>query len=185
MQIARTQRSAAAAASLVLAAAGVAAGSDAGAAGTAASPAIALTTSPNVQWLETKVVAKLDASTHSRTPTLVLGTARFTITVRNPGAVTLSGVTVTDPLSQACNRSIGTLAPGASVAYRCSAANVGRSFTNTVTVTASARSPADARLPAGAQATAEATATASAKTVVKVKKPKKRTSHAPRLAFTG
>src|SRR5215210_6449231 len=171
MQIARTQRSAAAAASLVLAAAGVAAGSDAGAAGTAASPAIALTTSPNVQWLETKVVAKLDASTHSRTPTLVLGTARFTITVRNPGAVTLSGVTVTDPLSQACNRSIGTLAPGASVAYRCSAANVGRSFTNTVT--ASARSPADARLPAGA--TAEATATAWAKTVVKVKKPKKRT----------
>ena len=87
-------------------------------------PAIEIVSSPKVQTLETKVVAKADARAHARRTTLVFGTARFTITVTNPSPVRLFGVTVTDPLSPACSRSLGTLAGGVSIAYSCSAANV-------------------------------------------------------------
>jgi uncharacterized repeat protein (TIGR01451 family) len=63
------------------------------------------------------------------------GTATFTITVTNTGGVDLTNVTVTDALSPNCNRSLGTLAPGASVNYTCTLANVTASFTNVAIVT--------------------------------------------------
>ena len=61
------------------------------------------------------------------------GTATFEITVSNPGDVALADVTVSDPLSPDCNRSLGTLAPGASTAYSCTKAAVRTSFVNVVT----------------------------------------------------
>ena len=138
---------------------------------------LAIVSSPKLQLLETRIVAKVEAKTHARTPRLVLGTAKFTITVTNTNRVELTGVTVTDPLSPRCSRNVGTLAPGASVGYVCSAPNVGRNYTNTVTV--SGQRPKDARALAGARATASATA------LVKVKKPKTKVVHAFTLPFTG
>jgi uncharacterized repeat protein (TIGR01451 family) len=139
--------------------------------------AIAIVSSPKVQALETKIVAKLDAKTQTRKPELVLGTARFRIAVKNAGPVKLRGVTVTDRLSPDCNRKVGTLAAGAAIEYFCSAANVGRDYTNTVT--ASGRSADDARVLTQASAT-------SAVQVKKPKRPKKKKrSHLPHVAFTG
>jgi hypothetical protein len=138
---------------------------------------LAILSSPKSQTLETRIVAKVDAKTRARTPRLVLGSAKFTITVTNTNRVELTGATVTDPLSPRCSRNVGTLAPGASVAYACSAPNVGRNYTNTVTV--SGQRPGGARALAGARATATATA------LVKVKKPKTKVVHAFTLPFTG
>lgn len=138
-------------------------------------PAIAIVSNPKIQTLETKIVAKLDATTHTRKPALVLGTAKFRMTLTNAGSAKLIGVTVTDPLSPDCNRKIGTLAPGAAIEYVCSAANVGRDYTNTVT--ASGHSAEDAR------ALVQARATASVR--VKPKRPKRKRAHAPAPAFTG
>ncbi|TMM32604.1 MAG: DUF11 domain-containing protein [Actinobacteria bacterium] len=66
------------------------------------------------------------------------GTATFTITVTNTGDVALTDVTVTDPLSPNCNRTIGTLAPGASTSYTCTRPNVTASFNNVAVVTGKA-----------------------------------------------
>ena len=52
---------------------------------------------------------------------LEAGTAKFRITVTNTGAETLNNVKVTDPLTPGCNRSLGTMAPGASKTYTCAA----------------------------------------------------------------
>ena len=62
---------------------------------------------------------------------LEAATAQFRITVTNTGAVTLHNVTVTDPLTSSCNRSLGTLAPGKSKTYTCSRANVTAAYLNT------------------------------------------------------
>ncbi|HEY4348534.1 MAG TPA: hypothetical protein VGM80_13180, partial [Gaiellaceae bacterium] len=61
------------------------------------------------------------------------GTATFKITVTNTGDVTLSNVTVTDPLSPACNRSLGTLTVGQSKTYSCTKKNVNAGFQNVAT----------------------------------------------------
>jgi uncharacterized repeat protein (TIGR01451 family) len=140
-------------------------------------PGLAIASSPKSQTLETRIVAKVNSKTHARTPRLVLGTAKFTITVTNTNRVESTDATVTDPLSPRCSRNVGMLAPGASVAYVCSAPNVGRNYTNTVTV--SGQWPKGARALAGARATATATA------LVKVKKPKTKVVHAFTLPFTG
>jgi uncharacterized repeat protein (TIGR01451 family) len=139
-------------------------------------PAIAIVSSPKLQTLETKIVAKLDAKTRTRKPALVLGTAKFRITLKNAGPEKLIGVTVIDPLSPDCNRKIGTLAAGAAIEYICSAANVGRDYTSTVT--ASGRWAEDARVRV------QAHATAAVQVKPKPKRPKK-IAHAPPVAFTG
>src|SRR5262249_27337584 len=58
------------------------------------------------------------------------GTATFTITVLNPGDVALTDVAVTDQKSPNCNKTIGTLAPGQSVSYKCTKPNVTSAFDN-------------------------------------------------------
>ena len=60
--------------------------------------------------------------------------ATFTITVTNTSKVTLVKVKVTDPLAQGCNRTIGKMAPGAKVSYKCDRKNVPAVFTNTAKV---------------------------------------------------
>jgi hypothetical protein len=173
-----------AAGSLLLAAA-VAGSSDA----TASKPALIVVAGPRVQTLETKVVARLDAKTHRRVPELRFGTARFTVTVKNPGADELAGVTVVAPQSPSCNRRIGTLPAGASLTYACRVANVARDFTTRLTATAF-----PVRSPAGAAETARASASTSAR--VALKPPRTRShvppptfqhsvSRAPTLPFTG
>jgi uncharacterized repeat protein (TIGR01451 family) len=95
------------------------------------------------------------------------GTATFTITVTNTGDVTLTNVTVSDPLSPNCNRTIGTLAPGASTSYTCTRANVTANFTNVAVASGTAGGTT-----VTAQDTAPVTAKAAAlqpKTVTKVK----------------
>ena len=121
-------------------------------------PAIAIVSSPKVQTLETRIVAKADSKSHTRKPTLVLGTANL---------VRLTSVTVTDPLSPRCNRNIGALAPGASIAYVCSAANVGRNYTNTAT--ASGQWAKDARDLTAAEATTTGRAIAKVRVKPKIR----------------
>jgi uncharacterized repeat protein (TIGR01451 family) len=95
------------------------------------------------------------------------GTATFTITVTNTGDVALTNVAVSDPLSPNCNRTIGTLAPGASTSYTCTRANVTSNFTNVAVASGTAGGTT-----VTAQDTAPVTAKAAAlqpKTVTKVK----------------
>jgi uncharacterized repeat protein (TIGR01451 family) len=74
-----------------------------------------------------------------KSQTVTVGkTATFKITVTNTGDVALTNVTVTDPLSPDCNRTIGTLAPGASTSYTCTRPDVRSSFTNVAVVTGTA-----------------------------------------------
>ena len=90
---------------------------------TPSSPAISITKNPKSQALVSGA------------------TANFTITVTNTGNVTLTNVTVSDSLSPNCNASsttipaLASLAPGASVTYNCSLADVTASFTNSATAT--------------------------------------------------
>jgi hypothetical protein len=137
-------------------------------------PALAVTSSPGAQTLETQVVALGEA----RKPTLVLGTARFTITVRNISPEQLIDITVVDPRTPACSRQIGLLGPGESVAYSCASENVGRDYTNVATASGRLRH-AD-----GTSAAPRALFVATATSVVKVK-PKTRRRHVPHIAFTG
>ena len=68
-------------------------------------------------------------------------TANFTIVVTNTGSLTLTNVSVSDPLSPNCNQTsssipaLASMAPGASVTYNCSLSNVTASFTNVATAT--------------------------------------------------
>ncbi len=80
-------------------------------------PAISIVTSPNSQTIAPG------------------GTATFTITVTNTGNATLTDVTVTDPLSRNCNRSLGTLVIGARRSYICTRTNVPGDFQNAATAT--------------------------------------------------
>ena len=63
------------------------------------------------------------------------GTAHFKITVTNSGDVTLTDVTVSDPLSTDCDRNLGTLGVGQSKSYTCSKTNVTGAFENVATAT--------------------------------------------------
>jgi uncharacterized repeat protein (TIGR01451 family) len=71
-----------------------------------------------------------------KTQTLVSGiAATFKITVTNTGDVTLTDVTVTDPRSPNCDRSLGTLGVGATKSYTCIRPDVRAAFQNVATVT--------------------------------------------------
>ena len=69
------------------------------------------------------------------------GTAKFRITVTNAGNTVLTNVTVADPKTPSCNRTsaqipaLASMAPGASVSYTCSRANVRAAYTNVATAT--------------------------------------------------
>jgi uncharacterized repeat protein (TIGR01451 family) len=89
--------------------------------------------------------------------------ATFTIVVTNTGNTTLTNVTVSDPLTTDCAKTsanvaaLASMAPGASVTYNCSLANVQSSFTNVATaagtppsgsnVTASDSAPVNMTVP--------------------------------------
>jgi uncharacterized repeat protein (TIGR01451 family) len=71
-----------------------------------------------------------------KTQTILSGsTASFTLVVKNTGDVTLTNVTVADPLAPNCARTFESLAPGASETISCTLGNVTASFTNTATAT--------------------------------------------------
>ncbi len=97
-----------------------------GGGGGGGTPAISITKNPKSQSIATGA------------------TANFTIVVTNTGTLPLTNVSVSDPLSPNCNQTssqiaalIGssTMAPGSSVTYNCSLANVTASFTNVATAT--------------------------------------------------
>jgi hypothetical protein len=147
----------------LLVGAAVAASSDA----TASAPVLSIASTPTLQTVATKVVDRLDTRTEKRVPALLLGTATFTVTVANLGASELDAVSVVDPASPSCDRTIGALAAGASVSYVCHAPNVGRNFTNQMTVSGSTQD--------GSRTLATATA------AVKVQRPHRRHAH---IVFT-
>jgi uncharacterized repeat protein (TIGR01451 family) len=103
-------------------------------------PRIAIVKSPKSQTLTTKIVTTTSSSS------AVYGTAHFTIKVTNVGNVTLTAVSVADVLSPGCDRSLGTLGPGASRTYRCTRPSVERNFTNIAV--ASGKPPKGARVKA-------------------------------------
>ena len=151
-----------AAGSLVLAAV-VAGASDA----TASRPVITITSTPTVQALETTVLRRIDPKTHNLVASLRLATASFRVVVTNPGDVDLADVTVDDPGAPSCNRALGALAAGRSVAYVCRVPNIGRNFVN--------RLRASGLVPDGVRTLAGATrATAATSAAVTVKAPKRR-----------
>ena len=61
------------------------------------------------------------------------GDATFTITVANTGDVDLINIVVSDPLTPACDATIGTLAAGGTNSYTCAATGVSADFTNIAT----------------------------------------------------
>ena len=119
-------------------------------------PQIAVVKSPKIQTLTAKVTKSQTANGHTKT-TVTYPTAHFTIKVTNTGNVALHGVKVGDPLSAACGKSLGSLAPGHSRTYWCVRSTVSRSFTNVAT--ASGLSPKGTKV----------TAVGHAKVVVTVK----------------
>ena len=128
---------------------------------------------PNVSAQDTAAVTAVAPATHPaitvvknpKSQTVTVGhAATFTITVTNTGDVALTNVTVTDALSPNCNRTIGTLAPGASASYTCTRANVTSSFTNVAVASGTA---------GGTTVTAQDTAPVTAKAALKPKTVKK------------
>ncbi len=93
-------------------------------------PSTVDTTNPSL------VIIKEDADNTDDTQTISPGgTATFTVTVVNNGNVDLTNVSVSDPLSPACDMMIGDLAVGEAIQYTCSIDDVTDSFTNLAEVT--------------------------------------------------
>ena len=74
--------------------------------------------------------------------TILIGqTANFTIQVTNDGDSTLTNVVVTDALAPGCARTsadipgLASMAPGSTITYTCTLANVTANFTNSATAT--------------------------------------------------
>jgi uncharacterized repeat protein (TIGR01451 family) len=63
------------------------------------------------------------------------GTVSFTVALTNTGNSILTGVTVSDPLVSDCNRSLDSLAAGATSTYVCTKSNVATAFINAISVT--------------------------------------------------
>jgi uncharacterized repeat protein (TIGR01451 family) len=118
--------------------------------------AVATGTSPSGQNVTARDSAKVTASAPFKPPVVVThpkikivknpksqtldngGTAVFTIQVTNVGDVRLSNVTVSDPTSPQCTKTIGTLAAGDSKTYTCQRPNVKKSFVNKATASGTA-----------------------------------------------
>jgi uncharacterized repeat protein (TIGR01451 family) len=106
------------------------------------------------------------------------GTATFSITVTNAGNVTLTDVTVTDPLSPNCNRTkadipaLASMAPGASVTYTCTKTNVRASFNNVAVATGTPATGPAISANDTAPVTVKALIPAKKKVVKKKAKPK-------------
>ncbi len=64
-------------------------------------------------------------------------TAEFTLVVKNTGNVPLKNISVSDPMTSACSRTIDSLDAGATTSFSCSAPNVASDFTNIAAVKAS------------------------------------------------
>ncbi len=103
------------------------------------------------------------------------GTAKFTITVTNTGDVTLSNVTVTDPLSPDCNKSLGTLAVGQSKHYGCTKTNVTAAFENVATATGKPPTTATVKATDHAQINVQAFVPPQHPKIAIVKSPKSQT----------
>ncbi len=83
------------------------------------------------------VIAPVEISKDPAEQQVVSGEkATFTITITNPGAGTLTDVTVFDPSTPDCDRMIGTLGPGTSVDYPCETPELLSDLLNEATVTA-------------------------------------------------
>ena len=96
-------------------------------------PRIAIVKSPKSQTLTTQLTTSKNAN-GATTTTVKYGTATFKIKVTNTGNVALHNVTVSDPQSVDCDRTIGSLPVGASKSYTCTRAAVSSNFTNVATV---------------------------------------------------
>src|SRR5262249_3852480 len=97
-------------------------------------PAIAVAKNPNSQTVTTQVRSTTSAKGAKKT-TVSYGDAHFTIKVTNTGDVALHSVTVSDPRSSNCTKSIGTLAAHQSKTYSCTRPAVTANFTNVATAT--------------------------------------------------
>ncbi len=105
------------------------------------------------------------------------GTASFTIKVKNTGDVTLTDVSVSDPLTGSCAKTkadipaLASMAPAAEVTYDCTRTGVTASFVNEATVTA--------KPPVGTPVTASDTAAVTVTTpgLSITKKPDVQTIH--------
>jgi uncharacterized repeat protein (TIGR01451 family) len=94
-------------------------------------PKLAIVKSPKSQTLTTTL--KTVKSGGGSKTTVTYGTAHFTIKVTNIGDVTLHSISVTDPASPGCNKTIGTLVSHASKTYSCSRSTVTAGFENVAT----------------------------------------------------
>jgi uncharacterized repeat protein (TIGR01451 family) len=110
---------------------------------------LSIVKSPKMQKLTTKILIVHTAS-GATTHTVSFGSAHFTITVTNHGNVKLTGVGVRDALSPACDRTLGSLAPGATHTYHCVSMMVRSTFTNVAVV--SGKPPKGASVSATAHA---------------------------------
>jgi uncharacterized repeat protein (TIGR01451 family) len=131
---------------------------------------------------ETPLVIKPHISI-SKSPdqqTILLGqTASFTITVTNDGDSVLTNVVVTDALAPGCARTqadipaLASMAPGATVTYTCTLANVTSSFTNVAVATGTP--PVGPNVTAQDTAAVTAVAPATHPAITIVKNPKSQT----------
>ena len=107
-------------------------------------PAIQIVKTPNLQTVQVRAGAgrvnllyphRLQSVKQGGKVTITKGgIARFRITVKNTGNVTLHDVRVTDPLSRGCNRGLGRMARGTSKSFVCVRTNVRAPFTNVASV---------------------------------------------------
>jgi uncharacterized repeat protein (TIGR01451 family) len=112
--------------------------------------------------------------------TILLGqTATFSITVTNDGDSVLTSVVVTDALAPGCARTqadipaLASMAPGATVTYTCTLANVTSSFTNVAVATGTP--PVGPNVTAQDTAAVTAVAPATHPAITIVKNPKSQT----------
>ena len=147
-------------------------------------PKITIAKSPNTQTVTTGFNTTQGANGANKT-TVTYGTATFTIKVTNTGDVTLHDVTVSDPLSTNCDKSLGSIAAGQSKTYTCTKPAVTANFTNVATATGTspkgvkvhASDTADVKVTTKTTSTGAAHVTHAAKPVTTTSKPATSAAH--------